>query len=582
MNFDITAGTRRTSVPSNAAPVSAVQHNSDSPSDIADSSEQQQHQHQPKILPTVASASIASSGDPGGSPRSWSGPYNSERGLPIPPICPFPEEYRMKKRNNNNSNNKNDNEHFPIENHNKVNDKGDLFTSAEDNPTYNIADNMTQSHRSLSDASFGSFSMDEEVMYEADGNFRDALTVPVPVAHDTNALPHQKSTTNVPQIVRATNDDNNNNKTIAFRNNQPENSQSDPRPPQQQTLLMEQQGKAPLLGPPPSTTTTNNGSNRRIKQSTEENSKINGRIFDENNEQLKRYETSLLALEQMQNTQKVDETASQTLALKKPVAAETRDVAYIPQPLINNQHQHQQQQQQQQKTSDEEVIELLDDDVVTAVKPSIHPQMAAAFATSGVKRSRPPEINNSHHLSKPIVPGSSLHGYQYAQMLNNYRPAPPLELESVARPDVSSEPHYISLSPTHIPTWDNPLPPVVRQQRQSHSHTNRYKRFELSLLNVSEFTITGLPVTLDGRPSSVLGFRKIVKEVSRAHGKAVFERDNPKQSDDKNDSTNTSSTFGTEQYSSHGENKNPDGGKWRIPLVRVSLCNVCFETMGQL
>ena len=639
MNFGITAGTGRTSVPSNATPVTDVQqHNGGgSPSDIAE--QQQQQQQQPKMLPALPSASIASSD---GTPRSWSGPYNnSEGGMPIPPPCPFPKEIRMAylKKMNNASNNINDddntkrgirnqgynndnnNEDFPIENHNKVNDdntKGDLLTTSAEDDKHNL----TQNHRSLSEASFGSFSMGEETTYESDGNnnFSDALAAPndmaaaaaaatsVPVVHDAtnNALPpHQTSTTtNVPQIFRATND------------NPENNSQSDPRPQQPQTLLMGQPGKkkkAPILDPPPSTTTTtNNFSNRRIhQQSTEENRK-------ENNEQLKRYETSLLALDKMQNNQTADETASQTaLALKNPVATETQDdTARIAQPLKNN-PQQQQRQQQQQKPSGDEVIELLDNDVVvtTVVKPpSMHPEINAAVAfdarlsrrLAGIKRSRPADINNttSHPLSKPIVPGSSLHGYQYAQMPNNtYRQpaAPPIQQQQqqpVVQPDVSSEPQYINLPSTHIPTWDNPLPPiVVPQQRQSPSHMNRYKRFELSLLNVSEFTITGLPVSLDGMPSSVLGFRKIVKEVSRGHGKAVFERDNPKKND-KNDSTDTSSAFGAEQYSSYGENKNPDGGKWRIPLVRsndgicvfVQCVFVCmyiymyvyFETTGRL
>lgn len=58
-----------------------------------------------------------------------------------------------------------------------------------------------------------------------------------------------------------------------------------------------------------------------------------------------------------------------------------------------------------------------------------------------------------------------------------------------------------------------------------------------------------------------MGFRKIIKRVSQGHGTAVFERDNPKN---KNGTTNISS--GYEQYSSHGDMANPDGGKWRIPL----------------
>eukprot|EP00536_Pseudo-nitzschia_multiseries_P004452 jgi/Psemu1/237653/estExt_Genewise1.C_740023 len=92
---------------------------------------------------------------------------------------------------------------------------------------------------------------------------------------------------------------------------------------------------------------------------------------------------------------------------------------------------------------------------------------------------------------------------------------------------------------------------------------NSHKHFELSLLNVSEFTIIGLPVSFDGRPSSVLGFRKIIKEVSRGHGKPVFERDNPKSHANIGGET---SLTNNNDYGSHGDIDNPDGGKWRIPL----------------
>jgi hypothetical protein len=56
-------------------------------------------------------------------------------------------------------------------------------------------------------------------------------------------------------------------------------------------------------------------------------------------------------------------------------------------------------------------------------------------------------------------------------------------------------------------------------------------------LNVSEFTIAGLPTTMDGYPTPVTNLRKIIRQMSREHGKAIYERD-----------------------------RDGVGGKWRIPL----------------
>jgi hypothetical protein len=66
----------------------------------------------------------------------------------------------------------------------------------------------------------------------------------------------------------------------------------------------------------------------------------------------------------------------------------------------------------------------------------------------------------------------------------------------------------------------------------------RHKYFKLSLLNVNEFTITGLPVSYDSPPTSISGLRVPIRKISREHGKAVFDRDK--------------------------EDEGP--GKWRIPL----------------
>lgn len=100
------------------------------------------------------------------------------------------------------------------------------------------------------------------------------------------------------------------------------------------------------------------------------------------------------------------------------------------------------------------------------------------------------------------------------------------------------EPSYVNLPEDFLPTWDALLPVQKTVKTE-------FKAFELSLLNVQEFTITGIPTRFDGPPSSVSGLRKKIKEISKSHGKAVFDRD-----------------------------KEGSGGKWRIPLVRANLLYV--------
>ena len=230
----------------------------------------------------------------------------------------------------------------------------------------------------------------------------------------------------------------------------------------------------------------------------------------------------------------------------------------------------------------EQVIELLDDEAETdGSGATTAPQVA------GVKRDRP---------TGTIVPGSSLPGYQNhnaqngqsSNAQNNRANFLSNMIMMQKKKSQQSHPQFIPPFKSYTPTWGDPLPPQARQSQQQYQQPRHPRRhFELSLLNLSEFTITGLPVTFDGKPSSCLGFRKIIKRVSQGHGTPVFERDNPKN---KNGTSNASS--GYEQYSSLGDMANPDGGKWRIPLgayqdffqylVKQPECRVDGIPRGQL
>jgi hypothetical protein len=99
-------------------------------------------------------------------------------------------------------------------------------------------------------------------------------------------------------------------------------------------------------------------------------------------------------------------------------------------------------------------------------------------------------------------------------------------------------PVYFDFAESFQPTWKIILPIVARPNPPAMgARSNQKRAFRLSLLNVSEFTITGLPTTMDGYPTPVTNLRKIIKQISREHGKAVYEK-----------------------------GKDGVGGKWRIPL----------------
>lgn len=126
-------------------------------------------------------------------------------------------------------------------------------------------------------------------------------------------------------------------------------------------------------------------------------------------------------------------------------------------------------------------------------------------------------------------------------------PGPPLQQQRVHPPQPPAIPHvlqamykfdqpqYVTLSPDFVPTWNQLVP--MRPAAPPKFKPNEHKSFRLSLLNVNEFTITGLPLGFDGPPTSISGLRAPIRKVSREHGKAVYESD-----------------------------KDGGAGKWRIPL----------------
>ena len=146
-----------------------------------------------------------------------------------------------------------------------------------------------------------------------------------------------------------------------------------------------------------------------------------------------------------------------------------------------------------------------------------------------------------HHQAPPTGQAAAI-----AQMHQQQQKRP--------RPRVIGEPKYVPFPEGHRPSWRQPLPNLNVPRHDP----NEPRNYEMSLLNVNEFTITGMARgTFDTRRTSVLGYRKAIRDISKPHGKAVFERDK--------DNENTES--------------GADGGKWRIPLGAYRALVTFFKSL---
>jgi hypothetical protein len=154
---------------------------------------------------------------------------------------------------------------------------------------------------------------------------------------------------------------------------------------------------------------------------------------------------------------------------------------------------------------------------------------------------QPTPFQLAHHqpLSRPAMPQPSSYSYHHGQANSSGGYASPAA-PSVGIPSTPLlQPIYLPAKPGFIPTWKKMLPRgYLAARKQREQMASRRKAYVLSVLNVSEFTISGVSPDGLSDPSSVKGLRNQIKQISREYGNAVFERDN----------------------------ESIDGGKWRIPL----------------
>lgn len=112
----------------------------------------------------------------------------------------------------------------------------------------------------------------------------------------------------------------------------------------------------------------------------------------------------------------------------------------------------------------------------------------------------------------------------YGAAATNYSPSPSSFQMQNNYPSVAlDKPVYVNLPSDFVPTFKNLIPfDFIKPKRREKTEK---KAYQLSLIGLREFTITGLPLYPDGDPCSVQGLRKTIKQISKEHGKAVYERD---------------------------------------------------------
>mmetsp|Transcript_29325 Transcript_29325/g.70721 ORF Transcript_29325/g.70721 Transcript_29325/m.70721 type:complete len:1201 (-) Transcript_29325:227-3829(-) len=211
----------------------------------------------------------------------------------------------------------------------------------------------------------------------------------------------------------------------------------------------------------------------------------------------------------------------------------------------------------------EPVVEILDDDSDEEDndenKANVNSNSNGFSATAGIKRSREEEndVASSSNSNKAARHDDGANRQLSSENVASAREASLAGGTNGAAASIAvgtgglkvGQPGQLTRYPWHKPTWQALIPSTrdmarVRQQQIDLEYErNSEKSYELSLLNMNEFTISGLPTGFLSRPCKVQGLRKTIKECSKGHGKAIFEVDKEGTSDD-----------------------NPDGGKWRIPL----------------
>jgi len=155
---------------------------------------------------------------------------------------------------------------------------------------------------------------------------------------------------------------------------------------------------------------------------------------------------------------------------------------------------------------------------------------------------KPDALDRASQMLQELLPSSAT-SYASGSSVPLMRPPEPMNvlaqtvIEPISHAAPLDHPVYFALPSGFGPTWGKMLPTVVVPKLPTSHFNSEFKYYKLSLLNVTEFTITGLSPRWDAPPTPIHGLRLPIRKISRGHGKAVYEQD-----------------------------KESGVGKWRIPL----------------
>ena len=216
-------------------------------------------------------------------------------------------------------------------------------------------------------------------------------------------------------------------------------------------------------------------------------------------------------------------------------------------------------------TYDDDVIELSSDDDEGASGENVQNNVARMPASAGAASysarnanipdwmlPSPGNVNmpdaGSGYGQHAIQPGYSLNGYSQQQQMQqqlpknhyinnqpvaasapqyNYQPAAvsyqlPQYQSYVPEQIAFDVPEYTEFPADFMPTWPELVPADLIKPPKA-KPAQQKKSYQLTLVNLKEFTITGLSI-YNEVPPPVAGLRSIIKRVSRGHGKPVFEK----------------------------------------------------------
>ena len=174
-----------------------------------------------------------------------------------------------------------------------------------------------------------------------------------------------------------------------------------------------------------------------------------------------------------------------------------------------------------------EVIDLLDsdddndgddvdDDASKSIQATAKPPAAKRQRMEGAPAAKRDATLQTQVLVSNAMPYNALISHPSVNQ-QNYRPMGQSQCV-----DNYKDPIYLDAVPGFVSCWKEIMPtePIPNAPQKMRS-------FQLSLLNVSEFTITGLRVgdEINGYITSLAGLRSHIKHISKGHGNAYYERD---------------------------------------------------------